>query len=413
MGERHVELATVGVRVEVAEAGGDAAAHLPVRRRVRAHLQLAPAVAQPVEGRELVGQLARQRTAAERPDVHGVPGRRLVRHLEHGIGDVEAAAQVAVAVGALQLHVSGGLPLLDQPVLEHEGTQLRVGRPVVHDLRALRPARGRAEMRPGTRAQRHRLAHVQRPPALVAEDVDAGVVRQRGEVRALIARDRLAGLGLARATARAQQVEGIAHRHRVRAQLREQRAEDTRAREGVGQRAVHLVHLDPERAGERREGALPDERGEAACELNGAEGGRRGPVEPCALERLAQHAHVEARVVRDQHAALEQVGELAQNLLRRRRAVDHPLGDPGEALDPARERALHLHERVEGLMQLPAAHEDGTDLGHLAEVAAVPVGLGVERHELGGREGLVELGHERVIESRRPDGWGEVVHPRA
>ena len=64
-------------------------------------------------------------------------------------------------------------------------------------------------------------------------------------------------------------------------------------------------------------------------------------------------------------------------------------------------------------MQLPAADQNGTDLGHLAEVAAVPVGLGVERDELRGREGLVELGHERVIESRRPDGWGEVVHPRA
>ena len=58
MRERHVELAAVGVRVEVAEAGRHAAAHLPVRRRVLAHLQLAPAVAQPVERRELVGQLA-------------------------------------------------------------------------------------------------------------------------------------------------------------------------------------------------------------------------------------------------------------------------------------------------------------------------------------------------------------------
>ena len=134
MRERHVELAPVRVRVEVAEARRHAAAHLPVRRRVLAHLQLAPAVAQPVERRELVGELARQRTAAERPHVHGMPRRRLVRHLEHGIGDVEAAAQVAVAVRALQLHVPGGLPLLDQPVLEHERAELRVGRPVVHDL---------------------------------------------------------------------------------------------------------------------------------------------------------------------------------------------------------------------------------------------------------------------------------------
>jgi hypothetical protein len=64
-------------------------------------------------------------------------------------------------------------------------------------------------------------------------------------------------------------------------------------------------------------------------------------------------------------------------------------------------------------VQLAAADQNGTDLGHLAEVAAVTVGLGVERHELGGRERLIELGHEQVIEPRRPDGWGESVQRRA
>jgi hypothetical protein len=184
---------------------------------------------------------------------------------------------------------------------------------------------------------------------------------------------------------------------------------------------VHLVDLDPERAGQRRERSLAGQGREAACELHGAERGRGGPVEPRALERLAQHAHVEARVVGDQHAAVQQVGQLGQHLLGRRRAVDHPLRDAGESLDPARERALHLDQRVERLVKLPAAHQNGADLGHLAQVAAVPVGLGVERHELGGCEGLVELQHEQVIEPRRPDGWGarlpraggEVVHRRA
>ena len=75
MAQRQIELAPVGVRVEVAQAGRHAPAHLPVRRRVLADLQLAPAVAQPVHRGELVGQLRGERAAPERPDVHRVPRR--------------------------------------------------------------------------------------------------------------------------------------------------------------------------------------------------------------------------------------------------------------------------------------------------------------------------------------------------
>ena len=309
--------------------------------------------------------------------------------------------------------VAGRLPLLDQPVLEHERAQLRVRGPVVHDLGALGPAGGRAEVRARARAKRHRLPHVQRLPALVAEHVHARVVRQRREVRALVARDRLARLGLARATARAEQVERVADRDRVRAQLREQRAEHARARERVRQRAVHLVDLDAERAGERREPALAHERREPARERDGADHRRLRPVEPGALERLAQNADVEAGVVGDHHPPLEQVGQLAEHLVRRRRSVHHALCNAGEALDAARERPLDPDERVVGLVQLPAAHEHRPDLGHLAEVAAVAVRLGVERHELGGGEGCGESGHGPAIEPRRPDGWGEAVHRRS
>jgi hypothetical protein len=110
VGEREVELAAVGVRVEVAEAGGDAAAHLPVRRRVLAHLEAAPAVAQAVQRGEVVGELGGQRLRPERPHVHGVAGSGLGGHVEDRVGDVEAAAEVAVAVGALQLLVAARLP---------------------------------------------------------------------------------------------------------------------------------------------------------------------------------------------------------------------------------------------------------------------------------------------------------------
>ena len=57
--ERGVEPPAVDVRVEVVQARRQAAAHLPVGRRVVAPRQLAPAVAQPEQRVELLDQLGR------------------------------------------------------------------------------------------------------------------------------------------------------------------------------------------------------------------------------------------------------------------------------------------------------------------------------------------------------------------
>ena len=139
--QRLVEAAAVGVRVEVAEAGRHAAAHLPVDRGVQAARQATAAVAQPEERLELADQLLGRGLAAHRADVHRQAGGRLRRQLEHRIVEVEAAAQVEPAVGALQPLVAGRLPGLDQAVLEHERAQLRVRGLVVHHLGLLGPAR--------------------------------------------------------------------------------------------------------------------------------------------------------------------------------------------------------------------------------------------------------------------------------
>jgi hypothetical protein len=104
--ERLVEPAPVEVRVEVAEARRQAAAHLPVGRRVLAPVHLAPAVAQAEERVELLLELGRRRPAAQRADVHRVPRRGLRRHLEHRVGDVEAHPQVRVRILVLELDVA-------------------------------------------------------------------------------------------------------------------------------------------------------------------------------------------------------------------------------------------------------------------------------------------------------------------
>ena len=64
--------------------------------------------------------------------------------------------------------------------------------------------------------------------------------------------------------------------------------------------------LDPERVGERGEPAAALQRGEPARHRDGAQDGRLGPVERRARERAAQHAEVEPRRVRDEHAAAQQ-----------------------------------------------------------------------------------------------------------
>ena len=231
-----------------------------------------------------------------------------------------------------------------------------------------RPRRADGEVRARARAQVDRLADVQRPPVGVAEDVDARLVREVGQVRAVAAR----ALDLRRARAhlaRAQQRERVADRRRVGRQAAEERAEHARARARVGERAVDLVDLDAERGGERRQPATALQRREAARHRDRADHRRRRPLERRAREGLAQHAHVEGRVVGHQHAPAQQLRHLRQHVLGRRRGVDHRLRDAREALDPAPERVGHADQRVPLVVQLSPADEHRPDLGQLAALA--------------------------------------------
>ena len=265
-------------------------------------------------------------------------------------------------------------------------------------------------MRARARAQVDRLADVERAPVGVAEHVDAGLVRERGQVRPLAARAARHRRRPDPDLARAEQRERVPDRRRVRAQPPEQRAEHARARARVRQRAVDLVDLDPERARERGQPAAALQRREPARELDRADHRRVGPLERRARERLAQHAHVEARVVGDEHAPAQLRGEPRQHVLGRRRRVDHRLRDAGEALDVAPERLRDADQRRPLLVQLSAADQHRADLGQLAALAAEPVGLGVEGDELGGGEGQVEHGPPSIHPG--PDGATARAAPR-
>ncbi len=104
-------------------------------------------------------------------------------------------------------------------------------------------------------------------------------------------------------------------------------------------------------------------------------------------------------------------GQLGQRRLGGRRLVDHRLGDPGEALDAAREGCAHGHERLPAIVQLAAADQHGADLRELAGVAGQAVGLGVDGEELGGAQGLVEKHRTPGGVRLPPDGVQQLPHP--
>ena len=161
------------------------------------------------------------------------------------------------------------------------------------------------------------------------------------------------------------------------------------------------LDLDAERLGQCGEAPLPRQWMQPARERHGAQHGRVGPAEPGAVEGLPQHPPVEGRVVRDEDAVPQELGELGERRLGRRGGVDHRLRDPGEPLDAARERRAHADQRLPAVVELPAPDEHRADLGELARVTREAVGLGVDDEELRGPQRAVEhLG--RVL--RAPDG---------
>lgn len=123
-----VQATPVEVRVQITQTRRQAAAHLPVGRRVLAAGQPAPAVTKPKQRIELLDQLASQTRTAQRADVDRVPGGRLAAYLEDRKSDVEPTPDVDQAVvEAIEADVAGRAKLLDQAVFEHQRAELRSG----------------------------------------------------------------------------------------------------------------------------------------------------------------------------------------------------------------------------------------------------------------------------------------------
>ncbi len=414
-GERLVELAAVEIRIEVTETRRQTAAHLAVGGGERPAAQVPGAVTQPEQRVELLDQLDGRRATPQRTDVDRHPSRWARRYLEHRIADVEAAAQVDVAIRppSRKRHVAGWAQLLDQPVLEHERAELGARAAMVDECCARGPvavARRGVKVRSRARPQRDRLADVERGPVLVAEQVDArlagqGVELQRG-TRPRRTRARHGRRAPPARAARRQQLDGVADCRRVCAEAPEQRAEDARARLRVRQRAMALGHLDAERGGQAGELALADQRCETARQRDRAQRRRVRPAQPLRRKRRAQHATVERSRMGDEHAPTQHRFEPAEHGSRRLRIRQHRFRDPGKPPDPTRQRLRHGDQRRVAVVQLAAADEHCADLRRLAGLAGAPVGLDVNGEKLGAAQRSLEQ-HPTEI-SATPDS----VHVR-
>ena len=114
-----------------------------------------------------------------------------------------------------------------------------------------------------------------------------------------------------------------------------------------------------------------------------------------------QVPQVERRVVRDQDGVAREREEARQRVGDRGRRRDHLVRDPGERGHERRDRVSRVHERREGVVEPPAAHADGADLGDSGEARRAAGRLEIDDHELG----LVEhLREQRVIADGPPPG---------
>ena len=227
-----------------------------------------PAVAQAEQRVELLDELVRESPAAQRPDRDRVPGGR-ARRRPRGSGTgcrAGSGCSTSRSSRASQADVAGRAQLLDQAVLEHQRAELRARRSVVDDrrrARSSRPARvdgakcARARLRIETDLPTYSVAPAasrnRYTPGSRGSSAKSSCGR-RGERRRVRAAPTAAAAGAGAAAAAAPARRAIVDR--VRAQPREQRAQDPRARLRIGQRAVRDVDLDPERVGERAEPAL-------------------------------------------------------------------------------------------------------------------------------------------------------------
>jgi len=337
-------------------------------------------VVQGVEDAEAGDRVARHAGGADGAEVVAAVGPRPRRqHQARALGPGRELQELAGrAVAAL---VARRPQLLDEPVLEQQGGELRSARLVVDRLQLVqRPsdeapvAAAGAEVGAHPPAQVGGLADVEGASGAVAHEVHAG---------------------------RGGQVLG------QRQLVRVARPADARERDGALQRVDAALGEHPDEPHEQLGGGLRVGQGP----VDGADGGvgplrERGQVvaaRPPVEQPPGQHQGVEPRlgevpprqpatlvveepeveggVVGHQHVLAGEGGEAVERLGDVGPPLDHPVVDPGELGDDGGDRPAGVDEGLEAVDHLEAAHPDGADLGDLRMPRRPAGGLEVDDAE--------------------------------
>ena len=271
---------------------------------------------------------------------------------------LEVEDEAAQLRGLAQLAVVRGRKLLHQPRLGQQRAELaRSTTPIdapdfARQLHLLLRAQVVGEMREDPRAHGHALAHIERRPAFAVEEVNAGRLRNGVDRRALEMRRQSRLLGdLARR-----------HRHDLLAVLARGELQELPQRFGVAQGAVTGTASEP---------MAPDQAVEVVARMLGIEPPRelhgaqrlRQVRQSGALELAPQEAVIEARVVRDEEAAVEPLVECAGERGETRRGGDHFVADAGERLDAGLDADSGVDQRRPLGGELEAVHLQYRDLG--------------------------------------------------
>jgi hypothetical protein len=179
------------------------------------------------------------------------------------------------------------------------------------------------------------------------------------------------------------------------------------ARLGVRKRSVVGPDGRPKVLGERLQ---PDVRHigphHAARESCGANGRRLQRLVRQPLQRDVQEREVEARIVRDEHAAVGEFRERGDDRVDRGCARNGGVVDAGEVRDLARDRYAGVHQRLERADALAPAELESADLGDAAldRRAAGRLEIHDDERDLGERNGIVENTLDGLERHRVPPG---------
>ena len=323
-----------------ARAGG----HAQLRRRARPRAGVAPrggrAPAQRDGRLDGLGHPAGLAGGRQRPQVEGAVVAHRAHHRQAGEGLGQGQLEVGVARPVLGLAVEAGLVLVDEPDLAHRGLEGARADLVVDGLHLAQQlgdlAAGVArEVRAHPAAQVGGLAHVQHPPAPVAEQVDARLAGQRG------GEPQLGGLGVAGDGGQGHQVVEPGHAQPGRPL--QQDVEQV----GGGQRVVEGAVAGPvvEAEATRQRAQLAVGHLVAHQAPGQGAGVDRGVGQRRALgahQRGPDEAQVEADVVADHHRVADELEQAGQHRLDARGGHHHGLGDAGQHRD------LGWHGRARG-----------------------------------------------------------------